>query len=226
MQRRQKQLLRKKVQLITVMVDFLSRKIVMRKKPSSLLVALGLIAVLAGCAHDQAATKKAKDYNAKVSTADIVFVDNPKFYENLKGSQSGSIYISGIELTRSLEKDLTAFGRRIGADLPPKVASDIIGKVSVLTPAEFSRVPHANSKVLVIRPIAAKTTCKPCYSVVTFQVEIFDADWSRHAPTWATETKLVVSKSDSVEALWSKISDALRADDLLPATASKETAAQ
>ena len=121
---------------------------------------------------------------------------------------------------------MTAFGRRISRDLPSKVAADISGKVSMVTPREFSQVPRTNPQLLVIRPVEARTTCKPCYSVVTFRVNVFDANWSRSAPIWQAETKLVVSRTESVQALWSTISDALRTDDLLPAAASGKPAAR
>lgn len=169
--------------------------------------------LLAGCAPQPPVTKKVDGYSGTVTAADIIFVDDPKFHESLKSSTSGSIYGHGG--AASMESEMTAYARRVAAELQPKVkASGIGGQVSVLPPNAVKNAVRSSTKALVIAPVGGQTTCSPCYSVITFRSHIFDNGQLK--PSWSTDVKVVVSRSDSVDQLWNNTAGALRSDGLLP----------
>lgn len=181
------------------------------------LLAASLIAcaaALAGCNQEQPVTKKADGYSEKLTAAEVIFVDEPRFYERMQTRTSGSLSVSEDSAMQSVEKDLAAYARRIEAELPAKVAaSGIDGHVSVLPPAKVRDALKAAPKALVIYPVGGRTRCSPCYSVVTFRADIIHGGLAK--PVWSTDAKALVGRPEGVEQMWDGAVAALRADGLL-----------
>lgn len=171
------------------------------------------LAGLSACNQEPPVTKKAAGYSEKLTAADVIFVEDLKFHENLKTRTTGSLAGRGDVASETLERDMAAYAQRVGAELPAKVqASGVEGHVVVLPPAEVAAAIKAARKAVVIYPVGSRTQCAPCYSVVTFRVDIVHAG---QKPAWSTDTKAVLTRADAVGQMWDETVAALRSDGLL-----------
>lgn len=158
-------------------------------------------------------TKRLQTYKEKISHPEIYYINDPDFMMKLKGHASGSYAVSNTELINSLRNDMSSFEKVVSSNFQGIVDSSSLGGMAHVIAADTQRIPsQPGKKYLAINPIAAKTSCKPCYSVVTFQVALIDADM--RATVWSTELKLIPTRADALNDFWNQIVEALRNDGL------------